>query len=406
MKKPERRISWKDTNMALVGSDLDRKIKQAAAALHEPQWTGAGESAMLRVWRIEQFVVRPWPPPKYGRFHTGDSYVILHSYQPDPRRPKLHHDIHIWIGNESTQDEYGTAAYKMVELDDKLGGAAVQHRQVQGSESKSFLGYFHEKVVYLSGGVATGFTHVEPTRAEPHLYRLKGTHKAMTLTQLPVRRDSMNAGDVFVLVAGQDRVWMWMGSESNKFEQTQGQKVAKSFCAKGNVVVLEQGQNDGEEECADFWAYMPRHVSTLGIFKKTLHIQEADEKDERVKAFVPVLFRLSDTPGGSLTKVATATSVAVGPSQATTSLRIPNAKLQPQHGYLLDTGFHVYLWIGNQVTSKHVRVYAIPQSSEYFKDYKRPLLPVTLLKASNPRPAAFEDCFYNAPESQSCCAIL
>lgn len=36
----------------------------------------------------------------------------------------LHHDIHIWIGSESSQDEYGTAAYKMVEADDYMGGTS------------------------------------------------------------------------------------------------------------------------------------------------------------------------------------------------------------------------------------------------------------------------------------------
>ena len=41
-----------------------------------------------------------------------------------------------------SKDEYGTAAYKTVELDTYLDDAAVQHREVQGHESQMFLDLF------------------------------------------------------------------------------------------------------------------------------------------------------------------------------------------------------------------------------------------------------------------------
>merc|ERR1712226_1263305 len=108
------------------------------------------------------------------------------------------HDIHIWIGKESSQDEYGTAAYKMVELDEYLGGGPIQHREVEGGASPMFQSYF-DSIKVLDGGVDTGFRHVEATKEKPHLYKIKGTEKGMSMTQISVSKSSLNQGDSHIV---------------------------------------------------------------------------------------------------------------------------------------------------------------------------------------------------------------
>lgn len=102
--RPER-TPWKSSNLALINSDLARKIREAASEL-EPAWKGIDLDVGTHVWRIEQFHVVHWPKEQYGEFHTGDSYIVLHAYRRN-MSATLYFDVHIWIGSESSQDEYG-----------------------------------------------------------------------------------------------------------------------------------------------------------------------------------------------------------------------------------------------------------------------------------------------------------
>lgn len=344
-----------------VGSDLDHKIK-AAAADGEPQWTGLGSATGVKVWRIEQFKVVAWPSDKYGSFHTGDSYVVLNSYQKEGSDAILH-DLHMWIGTSSSQDEYGTAAYKMVEADESLGGVAIQHREVQGSESSLFRSYF-DRLTYLEGGAESGFNHVEPSVATPHLYRIKGTNHGMSLQQVPVEKSSLNKGDSFVLFAGNNAVWVWHGEAANPDEKSKAILLAENMCTGGTVTVLDEGAGDEADEA--FWKYLGEG-----------DIAEADEGDDAVDEFAPLLFKFG-TDGTE--QVAKGESVKVGFSHAES--KIPRSALDSSEVYLLDAGWELFVWMGGQA-DRLAKLSAMDRAHAYCKENPRTAdLPITMVNAA------------------------
>ena len=102
------------------------------------------------------------PAPYAGRFYCGDSYIVL-ATTARARGGALDYALHFWLGEATSQDEAGVAAFKTVELDQKLGDAARQHRETQvrgrggwgggkelttarpqGHEGPLFLSYFRD----------------------------------------------------------------------------------------------------------------------------------------------------------------------------------------------------------------------------------------------------------------------
>ena len=141
-----------------------------------------------------------------------------------PKTSSLSWDLFFWLGNESSQDEQGVAAYKTVALDDLLGGAPIQHREVQGHESQLFMQCF-KRVEYLKGGVASGFKHVERGVYETRLLHLKGA-RMVRVSQVALSADSLNAGDVFILDQG-ELIMQWNGKDANKREKAKGLEVRR-----------------------------------------------------------------------------------------------------------------------------------------------------------------------------------
>ncbi|EDO49236.1 predicted protein [Nematostella vectensis] len=167
----QKKTELKDSNLALFGTDIERNVKKSAAE-GEVAWKNAGEKVGLQIWRINKFKVEEWPKEKYGQFYAGDSYIILWTYE-EKEDTELCYDLHFWIGRGSTQDEYGTAAYKTVELDTYLNDVPVQHREIMNHESDMFKTYF-KSITYLKGGAETGFNQVKPKEYKPRILKVSG----------------------------------------------------------------------------------------------------------------------------------------------------------------------------------------------------------------------------------------
>jgi len=342
-----------ESNIANLGSDLEKKVKLAAANT-EKAWDNAGQKLGMQIWRIEKFHVVSWPKEQYGEFYDGDSYICLNTYKKPGLEAYLF-DVHFWLGTYTSQDEAGTAAYKTVELDDKLGGAPIQHREVQGHESDLFLSYFKNEIKLLSGGVDSGFKHVKPEEYKPRLLHLKGKKK-IRVTQVDLSKDSLNSGDCFILDNGLS-IYQWNGKKSGPQEKQKGAQLSRALVderkGKAKVFVLEETDKD-----PDFWKILGGH----GTIKSA---EEGGDDSEAETGGVKALFHLSDATGKMEFK------------QVGTGSTCKKSLLDSNDVFILDTGAEVFAWIGKGA-SHDEKAKALSFAQDYLTKYNRPAyLPIS-----------------------------
>lgn len=347
-----------DSNIANLGSDLEKKVRETAAQ-SEAAWKNAGKKVGLEIWRIEKFQVVHWPKDQYGQFFSGDSYIVLHTYKKKADSDALAWNVHFWLGKFTTQDEAGTAAYKTVELDDLLGGAPVQYREVQEHESELFLKYFNNTIRILDGGVDSGFRAVEPTKYQARLLHLKGKKK-VRVTQVDMSAKSLNSGDVFILDAGLD-IYQWNGRKAGPQEKAKGAQLSRAIdderAGKPQVHVIEEGEKS--DDATQFWSRLGGEAPV-----KSAEEGGSDEDSEKAASGIRKLFRLSDASGQM-----TFSEVATGNN-------IKKSQLDTNDVFIFDAGSEVYAWIGLK-SSKDEKRRALGFAQDYLGKYNRPIwLPI------------------------------
>jgi len=351
VKPKEYKIS--DSNIALLGSDLDKKVKLAAAQT-EKAWAQAGKAMGIQIWRIEKFQVVSWPKDQYSKFFDGDSYIVLRTYKKDPKSDKISWNLHFWLGKYTTQDEAGTAAYKTVELDDFLGGEPVQYREVQEHESDEFLKLFNNQITIMSGGVESGFKHVEPEKYRPRLMHLKG-QKKIRVSEVDLTSKSLNSGDVFILDAGL-KIIQWNGKKAGPMEKQKGASLARALKeerkAKPELFVCEEGEKG--PDMVEFW----KLIGGEGPIK-TAEEGGSDLEAEKENNKIRKLFQLSDSTGKMEFKL-----IAEGNA-------IKKSQFISDDVMIFDAGSDVYAWIGKGA-SKDEKKQALGSAQSYLTKFNRP----------------------------------
>ncbi|VDP45797.1 unnamed protein product [Schistosoma curassoni] len=260
-----------------------------------------------------------------GTFYSGDSYIVLNIEKVGD---DYNYDAHFWIGKKSTQDEYVTAAYKTVELDTFLDDKAIQHREVDGLESKQFKSYF-KKFRTLEGGYDSGFNHTKPNEFKTRLIHFRDIDSShVELREVPYSRNSLVSEDVFILDLG-SLAYQWIGSKSGKYERFKSAEYLLKLKSERNgrckIQVLEENENS--HELKEFLAKLPN-----------TEITAPSKNNCGMKA----VHRLSDEDGEM--KLSLVCKEV-----------LPRSVITQDDVYFIDNGSHLYVYIGDQCSTQEKR---------------------------------------------------
>ncbi|CAG5115853.1 unnamed protein product, partial [Candidula unifasciata] len=249
----------------------------------------------------------------------------------DVRGGSLDCHVHFWLGSDTSQDEAGVAAYKSVELDDYLGGAPVQHREVEGHESQQFLSYFPQGIKIRAGGVKSGFHHVEKGVFQPRLIHLPS-----------IGWEHMNKGDCFILDLGHV-IFPWLGSDCNRTEKMKTlehcRRLRDERGGQANILFVDDGQEEklDNESKQLFEKHLP--ISERSKLKSSATGGEDDTGERQMSANIK-LYSCREEDGTLRIQ-----EVKPGP--------LSRKDLQSDDSFIIDNSpAGTWLWVGKKASPK------------------------------------------------------
>jgi len=256
-------------------------------------------------------------------------------------------DVHFWIGKYSTQDEYGTAAYKTVELDNYHGGKAIQHREVMQYESELFNSYFpNHHIAILRGGYDSGFHRVDVGKFKPKLMAFKrGNDKKVIVLEVDYCQGSLTDDETFVIDEG-TTITIWHSPHSKMQEKIQSLQYAELLADQRNghskVVVSDE----------------PMHPK-LPEGKGESHSFTVNHK-----SFDPLMFKMTDENG----------SIKFNPLG-----KFNKSALESNDIFVIDVGSKTYIWVGGK-SDVDERRESFPRTMSYLQTTDHPFVPITVIK--------------------------
>eukprot|EP00730_Choanoeca_flexa_P005372 TRINITY_DN11930_c0_g1_i3.p1 TRINITY_DN11930_c0_g1~~TRINITY_DN11930_c0_g1_i3.p1 ORF type:complete len:1085 (+),score=221.84 TRINITY_DN11930_c0_g1_i3:40-3294(+) len=310
-------------------------------------WSYVGRRSGMQVWKVDNFRVHVWPPREHGIFYASHCYLgVSTSRLPDGSKQ---HQTFFWIGAEATEEEYKTACYFMLELNDRLDNP-IQHREVMGYESRYFESLFPAFMV-LDGDETNAFNPLKPKSFQSRLLQVKLTDgqkggRIPVVRQVPKAIASLNIRDTFIYDGG-DVILVWHGRNQVSRDKIKAQNVSQLLFdqrgAKPRREFIDQDIDDARE-----------FFKLLGGKEKNIPDGEEVVRQRGEK----VLYQAIGAPGDkSFFEVSNGAAVR-------------RSGLESDGCFLLDDGIGLTVWVGRDSGVKPAEAFDV--CLEFLRSKERP----------------------------------